>query len=356
MGNELADWVALSFLPHWRWRDVETQRREGREPREILEGHCLDGLRTRRQAPPWTSPAWVRAQAVQALERAHTLDVKVVPRNDPAYPSLLAEIPDPSPVLWVQGRMELLDYPCVAVVGSRAGTSYALTVAERLGADLATRGVAVVSGLARGVDAAAHRGAVEAGGPTIGVLGCGVDVAYPPEHAPLIEAVRRCGAVLSELAPGTDPRPAFFPRRNRIISGLSRAVVVVEAGEKSGSLITARTALEQGRDVLAVPGNVLTGRNKGGHALLRDGARLVESADDVMDELQMGRLIDARPSMPDAGGDGLLSSLPVGEAWDADQIALFTGLSVGVLLPRLLELELDGKLSRKPGGRFLRLR
>lgn len=356
MGDQLADWVALSFLPHWRWRDVETQRREGRSPSEILEAHWLDGRRCRRQPAPWTSPSWVWARVAEALERATALNLQTVHRDDPQYPARLAQIPDPSPVLWVRGRVDVLDEPSVAIVGSRAGSSYAMTVAERLGADLAARGIVVVSGLARGVDAAAHRGAVTAGGPTVGVLGCGADIAYPPEHRALIAAVQDNGAVVSELAPGTAPRPVFFPWRNRIISGLSRAVVVVEAGDKSGSLITARTALDQGRDVLAVPGNVLTGRNRGGHALLRDGARLVESAADIIDELELGHQTDSRGAPADEAGDGLLNSLPAGEACDADQIAALTGLQVGALLPRLLELELDGKLVREPGGRFLRLR
>ncbi len=143
----------------------------------------------------------------------------------------------------------------------------------------------VVSGLARGVDSAAHRGALEAGGLTVAVLGCGADVVYPAEHRGLAREVAERGALVSELAPGTRPHPHFFPLRNRIISGLARAVVVIEAGEKSGSLITARSALEQGREVLAVPGNVLSGRNRGGHALLRDGAKIVETADDILEEL-----------------------------------------------------------------------
>lgn len=356
MGDQLADWVALSFLPHWRWRDVETQRRDGHSPRDILEAHWLDGRRTRRRAAPWTSPAWVHACVCEALERAAALNIRPLHRHDPHYPVALGEIPDPSPVLWVRGQIEALAGPCVAIVGSRAGSSYATTVAERLAADLAAHGIVVVSGLARGVDAAAHRGAVSSGGPTVGVLGCGPDIAYPPEHRSLIDAVQQSGVVLSELAPGTAPRPAFFPWRNRIISGLSKAVVVVEAGEKSGSLITARMALDQGRDVLAVPGNVLTGRNKGGHGLLRDGARLVESAADIIEELKIGHKPDFEGSRADGVGDGLLNSLPVGEACDAGQISALTGLSVGELLPRLLDLELEGKLSREPGGRFLRLR
>ena len=164
----------------------------------------------------------------------------------------------------------------------------ALSTAKRIAADLASAGLVIASGMARGVDSAAHLGALDSSGQTIAVLGSGVDVVYPAEHAALACSIAASGAVVSELAPGTPPRRMFFPRRNRIISGLSRAVVVIEAGERSGSLITARLALEQGRSVLAVPGNVLTGRNRGAHGLLRAGAKIVESADDILEELAIG--------------------------------------------------------------------
>jgi DNA processing protein len=231
-----------------------------------------------------------------------------------------------------------------------------LSVAERLAADLASRGVAIVSGLARGVDSAAHRGALSAaGGSTLAVLGSGADVIYPTEHRELARRVERSGAVLSELVPGTPPRKPFFPLRNRVISGLSRAVVIVEAGERSGSLITARCALEQGREVLAVPGNVLTGRNRGGHALLKDGAKIVESADDILEELAL-RLPGGPAPVNLAGPEDLvLRNLPAGEACDLDAIAERTGLATPRLLPRLFELELQGLVRRVGGGRFVRV-
>ena len=197
----------------------------------------------------------------------------------------LDSIPDPPPVLWARGDAG----PCahaVAIVGSRFATHQGLEVGARLGQGLAGAGFDVVSGLARGVDAAAHRGALRAGGRTVAVLGSGVDVVYPPEHASLAEAVAASGALLSEFAPGVPPRGWHFPRRNRIISGLSLGVVIVEAAQRSGSLITARCALEQGRSVMAVPGAVLGGRNRGAHALIRDGAGMVEEARDVIEQLQ----------------------------------------------------------------------
>jgi DNA processing protein len=260
-------------------------------------------------------------------------------------------------VLWVSGRPDALGDPIVSIVGSRAGSPYALSVAERLAGDLAARGITVASGLARGVDSAAHRGALAAGGITVGVLGCGADIIYPPEHATLASEMAVRGAVTSELVPGTVPRPTFFPRRNRIISGLARAVIVIEAGEKSGSLITARCALEQGRDVLAVPGNVLSGRNRGSHALLRDGARLVETVEDVLDELGLASAGANRWSngAPVGPADPVLAAMLPGESADLEQISGRSGLSVAELLPRLLELELAGGVRREPGGRFVRL-
>jgi DNA processing protein len=241
----------------------------------------------------------------------------------------------------------------VAIVGSRAGSPYALAVAEQLAADLAARGVSVVSGLARGVDSAAHRGALDGGGATVAVLGCGADVMYPPEHRALGARIADAGALVSELVPGTSPQQYFFPMRNRIISGLSRAVVVIEAGARSGSLITARAALEQGREVLAVPGNVLNGRNRGGHALLRDGAKIVETADDILDELGIATG-PAGVEGKETPLDPLLACLSPGEPCDLDALAERSGLDVPRLLPRLLELELQGLVRRAGGGRFVR--
>jgi DNA processing protein len=211
----------------------------------------------------------------------------------------------------------------------------------------------VISGLARGVDSAAHRGALAGGGITIAVLGCGADVVYPSEHEALSREVVARGALVSELAPGTRPLPFFFPLRNRIISGLARAVVVIEAGDRSGSLITARCALDQGRDVLAVPGSVLGGRNRGGHGLLRDGAKIVETADDILEELGW------RPARATAAAqqpaDPILACFPPGEPCDVDAIAERSGLPVARLLPRLCDLELRGLLQRAGGGRFVRV-
>src|SRR5262245_13554540 len=260
------DFAALSFLPFgWR-REIADALRAGAHPREVL-AHLVD---TQPQSPDLTVESLQR-QAADAVERTRLAGLELIDWPDERYPPAVAAIADPPPVLWMRGQVAALEPPAVAIVGSRAGSAYALAVAERLAGDVASRGISIVSGLARGVDSAAHRVSLAAGGTTIAVLGTGADIVYPNEHKALAKEIAATGAVLSELPPGTSPLPMFFPMRNRIISGLSRAIVVVEASEKSGSLITARWALEQGRNVLAVPGNVLNGRNRGGPALLKDG-------------------------------------------------------------------------------------
>lgn len=293
-------------------------------------------------------------EAVRLLALAAQCGAAPLAFGSPVYPAALAAIPDPPPILWRRGAAAVLEAPVVAVVGSRTGSRYALEVAARLGSELADRGVAVASGLARGVDAAAHRGALAAGGPTIAVLGCGVDVVYPPEHGPLMEKVAAGGVVVSEFAPGAPPRPFHFPQRNRIISGLSLAVVVVEASERSGSLVTARHAAEQGREVMAVPGNVLTGRSRGGHALIRDGAKIVETADDVLEEIGPAAGTGPRSEANAPAGDELLQRMDRGESYDMDDLAELSGLSRSALSSRVLELELQGRLTRLAGGRFSR--
>jgi DNA processing protein len=353
------DYAALSLLPlGWR-RDMGEGLRAGRHPAELLQALLAD----RPHGPGLTITA-VRSRAAEAIARAGRAGIEMIAWSDAAYPPAIAAIVDPPPVLWLRGCLSALEPPAVAVVGSRAGSPYALAVAERLAADLTARGLVVVSGLARGVDSAAHRGALGAAGTTIAVLGSGADVVYPGEHRPLADEIARTGAVVSELAPGTRPLQLFFPMRNRIISGLSRAVVVIEAGQKSGSLITARCALEQGRDVLAVPGNVLSGRNRGGHALLRDGAKIVETADDILEEMGFAPAVpveatsasqEAARRLRRAGAaDPVLACLAPGESCDLDAIAERSGLTVARLLPRLLELELRGLVRRAGGGRFIR--
>jgi DNA processing protein len=342
--------VALSLLPIHTWRNIAERLRAGDAP-----AVALDRLLTARRPLESPTASELLTAAAAALAQGAERGLTPIVWSDAAYPPALTAIVDPPPVLWTRGSRAALERPAVAIVGSRAASPYALDVAERLAADLAARGLAIVSGLARGVDSAAHRGALSAGGSTVAVLGCGADIIYPKEHAPLARAIEPDGLIISELIPGTRPLPQFFPQRNRIISGLSRAVVIVEAGERSGSLITARCALEQGRDVLAVPGNVLSGRNRGGHALLRDGAKIVEGADDILEELNgVGGRVGSAPRTAVPCADPVLACLTPGEPCDLDGISERSGLSPARLLPRLFELELQGLIRRAGGGRFVR--
>jgi DNA processing protein len=298
-------------------------------------------------------------QARAARERAKRAAIQVVAWNDPNFPTSLASLTDLPPVLWYQGDLAVAQSPAIAIVGSRAASAVAIETASRLAADVAAAGIIVVSGLARGVDSVAHRAALRTG-RTIAVLGSGLDHVYPAEHLPLAREIAQTGLVLSEFPPGTPPLPHHFPLRNRLISGLSRGVVVIEASEKSGSLITASCALEQGRDVMVVPGNVLSGRNKGGHALLRDGAKIVETADDIVRELGWcdedgagdRKLINSCRAA--VSGDPLIGEMTPGQPYDLDELTALSGLEPKRLLPRLLDLELRGFVRRAGGGRFLR--
>ena len=348
--TDLQNFVALSLLPPLCWLKVGEHLRAGRTAGDtldrMLQGHW-------RNQPENVASLGSRVEG--AIARARGSGIVAVPWSDAEYPVSLTTIVAPPPVLWVRGVVAALSAPAVAIVGARAASPYALSVAAHLGSDLVAYGLTIVSGLARGVDSAAHRGALAGGGITIGVLGSGVDVMYPPEHVSLARDMEARGAVVSELVPGTPPHPYFFPLRNRIISGLSRAVVVIEAGDKSGSLITARCALEQGRDVLAVPGNVLSGRNRGAHALLRDGAKIVESADDILEELGMTSGVSQPGGAAGILTDPILECLVPGEPSDLDAISERSGLSPSRLLPRLFELELQGAVARVGGGRFVRV-
>jgi DNA processing protein len=275
---------------------------------------------------------------------------------------VLRAIPDPPIVLWVRGRIQLdppgilgLTGPAIAIVGSREASSEGIGLARQLGRGLATAGLTVVSGLARGIDAAAHAGALAAGGPTVAVLGSGADRVYPPRNAELAQRiVEGGGALISEQPPGSPALPHHFPLRNRIISGLSLAVVVVEASDRSGSLITARAALEQGRDVLVVPGGVGSGRFKGSHALIKDGAALVETVEDVLNELGWRKPV-AAATHKRFSNSVLEQAMPAGQTCSLDELVERTGRSAAEVLSELTALEMAGQVERSTGGRFVRL-
>ena len=278
-----------------------------------------------------------------------------------AFPPRLRDIPDPPARLWVRGDPSSLAGHAVAIIGSRRASHGSLEIARRLAADLAAIGLTVVSGLARGCDAAAHRGALAAGGRTVAVLGSGIDVMYPPEHGTLAGEIAARGAVVSEFAPDAPPLPFQFRQRNRLISGLALGVVVIEANERSGSLITAGCALAQGREVMVVPGTVHAGRNRGGHLLIRDGAALVENAEDVLGVLMAA--LPPMPARPNAGpqgdtptGDEVLDAIDPEDPQEFDALARRLALPATELLARLAGLELAGRIERVAGGRFVRSR
>lgn len=299
-----------------------------------------------------------RIAADRAIDTARRRGFLCLAVFDEAYPPLLREICDPPVVLWVKGNVERLAAPAVGVVGSRDATPASLAVARRLGRELSEAGVVVVSGLARGVDGAAHAGALEGTGYTVAVLGSGLDVVYPAQHRLLADRVTEAGAVVTELPPWLRPVGRHFPLRNRIISGLSKAVVVVEASEQSGSLITARLASEQGRDVLAVPGGILSGRHRGSNLLIKDGARLVETVQDVLEEIGWQSGPPALPLSADANSlseSDLERVMAAGEPYAIDDLAGLVDRPAPEMLAELSVLELAGRVVRLQGGQFMRL-
>ena len=282
--------------------------------------------------------------------------VRIVDFLSEEYPKILLEITDFPPYLYVRGALRSTE-TCIAVVGSRRASSSGQSITERLARDLALRGITVVSGMARGIDTAAHRGALRGGGRTIGVLGSGLDILYPPENRKLFDEVTGQGAVISEFPLGTAPLAENFPRRNRIISGLSRGVLVIEAVENSGSLITARYALEQGREVFAVPGNINYPGSRGPNQLLKEGAALAESVEDIIANLPHRAAPPAEaqtaPSFSLTPQEASIYTLLAESPLHADEITVKCGLTAGEVSAMLLRLELKGAVSRLPGNYFM---
>ena len=283
----------------------------------------------------------------------------VVSLADARYPAALLETADPPPLLYVKGRVALLSAPALAIVGSRNATAQGLVDARRFAESLAGAGLTIVSGLALGIDAAAHEGALSAAADaasTIAVIGTGADIVYPSAHRSLAHRIADQGAIVSEFALGSPAAAHHFPRRNRIIAGLARGVLVVEAAAQSGSLITARLAGEQGRDVFAIPGSIHSPLSKGCHRLIKQGAKLVESVTDILEELHLAP--DAAPEIrPDASvadDDPLFAAIGF-EPLTVDALATRSGMSAAELATKLLELELAGRVARLPGGRVQRL-
>jgi DNA processing protein len=305
-----------------------------------------------------TTPPWVHIELERVCERGYSL----ITQQDPGYPSLLLEIPDPPPILYINGQIDP-HAASIAVVGSRNASSYGLTTTHGLCKGLAARGIVVVSGMARGIDTAAHRGALEAQGQTVAVLGSGLECIYPAQNRTLYHQIAANGAVISEFRLDAQPEPRRFPMRNRIISGISLGTVVVEAAQRSGSLITARLAAEQGREVFAVPGNIHAATTHGTHLLIQQGAKLVCGVDDILAEI--APRLERRPAIePQALPAKPLPRMTATEAtvFDAlgayevhiDSLADQLAIGMAALSGILVQLELQGLACRRPGNHYVR--
>lgn len=353
-GTDPLYWIALSMVPgigpvlFKRLLDrFGSPERVFKSPLPLLKG--VEGVGERLSAEIHSFRQWKDAE--DEVAKAYSFGAAIVTMTDDEYPKNLLNIYDPPPYLYVKGRL-LAGERSMAVVGSRFASQYGKIVAEGISRDLAKNGFTVVSGMARGIDTAAHKGAMAASGRTIAVLGSGIDVAYPPENKGLYEEICRNGAVVSELPMGAEPLSEHFPARNRIISGISMGVLIVEASLKSGSLITAACAAEQGREVFAVPGNINSNGSKGTNKLIKDGAKLVEGAGDILEEF------DSRPNNPKTTIDLSKEEASVmdvlTEPVQIDEIATLSGMDVRSVSAILLNLELSGTVRQLPGMVFVK--
>ncbi|WP_231627310.1 DNA-processing protein DprA [Thiohalorhabdus denitrificans] len=359
-------WLAIRHAPGMGERLLGRLMDAYPDPDEALAAPAAE-LKQRAGIPPATAAALHRREADPALRGdavwLEPADRTLLIRTDPRYPALLAETPDPPPLLYVEGRPEALEErPALAVVGSRNASRAGQQDARDFARDLAASGFCIVSGLARGIDAAAHRGALDGGGCTVAVQGCGPDRVYPAEHTALAAEVAARGALVSEFPVGTPPRRSHFPQRNRIVSGLSLGVLVVEAGERSGALTTARWAGRQGREVLAIPGSIHSPLSRGPHALIREGAKLVETLADVAEELPPPRSVPSEAATaqePEAATALAGEQRTVAQCVDfhptaLDQVVNRSGLTPDRVSAILLELEILGVVAAEPGGFFIR--
>lgn len=353
--NDLASWVDLSLVPGLgpaRYRALLAEfglpeNIKAASPRQ-LAGVVPESVAARIRQDDRSAPVSA------ALRWSEQPGQTIVTLADPDYPQQLLQIPDPPILLYVIGDMRLLGSPSLAVVGSRNATQQGLSNAERFSRTLSEAGLTIVSGLALGIDAAAHRGAISGSGSTIAVVGCGADVIYPMGNEALHAQIAENGAIASEFPLGAPPARENFPRRNRLISGLAKGCLVIEAAIASGSLITARFAAEQGREVFAIPGSIHSPLSKGCHALIKQGAKLVESAQDVLEELGAGANTHVEsPNVSDTEPE-LLQHMGY-DPCTIDTIVQRSGLTAEAISAMLLTLELDGKVSRLSGGLYQRI-
>ena len=368
-----ADWIALNLLPALGPIRIRRLLDHAGDPGDVAHRMPLGelGAIARMRGDEISEVSRARSGLAARAEREHQrsdrLGLRLLCWDDPDYPAALRTLPDPPPLLYLRGELPP-GVVRIAVVGSRHATQYGRRVATGLGMGLVSRGAEVVSGGARGIDTCAHQGALEEGGRTVAVLGSGLAEPYPPENSELYDRIARSGAVLSEFALDQPPRPENFPRRNRLISGLSAAVVVVEATRRSGSLVTAGHALEQGREVLAVPGPVSSERSLGCHRLIQQGAKLVQDVDDIVAELSpmyrdalrtpgLPRSRDPDPAAPAAGTpdeDAVLALLDTVDPLQLDELAERAPFGVARLQAALFGLELRGLLDVLPGHHYRR--
>ncbi|HTZ99363.1 MAG TPA: DNA-processing protein DprA [Candidatus Aquilonibacter sp.] len=370
--DDYVGWLALALTPGLGARMAGKLLREFGSPDAIFSASltALEGQRLPAAVAQAIHSRRPLSDAAKELAQVQAAGCGLLTWDEPRYPPRLKEIYDPPPLLYVRGNVELLGRHIISIVGARRPTPYGNQMAERLAKDLADRGLVIASGLARGIDACAHHGALaSAQGATIGVLGCGIDIVYPKENRKIFEEMAQRGAIVSEFPFGTFPGPQNFPIRNRILAGMGLGVVVVEGAQYSGSLITARLAMEFGREVFGVPGNATQAASFGPNQLIKQGAKLVTSWEDVVEELPTPVRAELMPveSIPHDERAALIeeglapaerplySLLSVDEARHVDDLVENSGLSSSEVLAALFDLELKGVVRQLPGKQFLKV-
>ncbi len=354
MNPELASWLALNHIPGLGNEGLRRLLQAFGAPIHIYatSAHALKQI-VQPAIAETIARGWDEAALQPIAVWLEDANNSIVTLADPDYPQALLQIPDPPLLLYVKGRRELLNRPALAIVGSRNATAQGLSNAEAFAQAASTAGLCIVSGMAHGIDAAAHRGGLRGQGASIGVVGTGLDKVYPAANRELAHQLAQEGALISEFSLGTPPLAANFPRRNRIISGLSLGCLVVEASLQSGSLITARMALEQGREVFAIPASIHSPQAKGCHHLIKQGAKLVECAQDILEELGHFSIVpNALSAVP---ADHTLFEHLGFDPIDMDQLSQRSGLTIEALSAILLQLELNGDVATLPGGLYQRI-
>ncbi len=344
-------WITLSQIEHIGPRTILGLLEHYPDPRAILNEPIKNieklGILNSRQLKSLANHN--REMGAQTIEQTKGCGARVISLHDSEYPASLKEIHDPPPVIYIKGSLADIE-PSVAIVGTRSPSHSGQQQSHAIAQRLSLNGISIISGLARGIDSAAHNGCLSGPSPTVAVLGSGIDKIYPAENSKLATSITQQGAVISEYPPGIRPDPQNFPRRNRIIAGLSLATVVIEATIRSGAMITARLAAESGRQIMALPGSVTNIRTKGPHKLIRDGATLIENAEDI--------LMEIAPHLKDvlnrqSRADSELGTIFGGEALTMEQIADIRGRSINEIADWLSQLELTGSIERIPGGRYI---